>query len=85
MSDAQVGMLIQALAPIVGSLVTALVRWLVPQVPKFAQPLLAVAVGAATAGIGGASPEVATLAGLAAPGLREVVDRTKKAVQPVAA
>lgn len=81
MSNEQVGLLIQALAPIVGTLVTALVKWLVPQVPKLAQPVLAVVVGAVTAGLAGASPELALALGGSAVGVREVVDRTKKATQ----
>lgn len=82
MNDQQISMLIQALAPVVGTLVTALVKWLIPQLPKVAQPLLAITAGAVTAGLGGASPELALALGGSAVGVREVVDRTKKATQP---
>jgi len=79
MNDHQTALLIQALAPIVGTLVTALVKWLVPQLPKLAQPLLAIAAGAVTASVGGASPELAMALGGSAVAVRETVDRAKKA------
>lgn len=84
MSEQNIGLLIQALAPVVGMAVTALVKWLVPQIPLMARPLVAIAVASATAALGGADPELALALGGSAVGVREVVDRTKKAVQPAA-
>lgn len=69
--------LIQAITMLVGPLITALAKWLVPTLPKSLRPLLAVAATALAAGAGpaDASLPVALGLGVASVGLRDLFDR----------
>lgn len=71
-------LLVQALAPIIGPLITALIKQMAPKIPGPVLPVLATAIGAVTAGLGGADPVTAVALGGSGVAVREVVDQVKK-------
>ena len=74
------GVLVQLFAPIIGMLITALIKRYLPQVPKPLLPVIATTAGAIAAAVGGADATHAVALGGSSVGLREIVDQTKKAL-----
>lgn len=72
--------LLQILAPIVGPIITMLLKKAAPGLPAILLPIIATTIGAATAAAGGASPVTAVALGGSGVAVREVVDQTKQLV-----
>jgi hypothetical protein len=69
--------------PAAAAILTSLVRRVVPLLPKPLVPILATVFGALGAALSGQADTAttATLSGLAAIGVREIVDQTSKAAK----
>jgi hypothetical protein len=73
---------LQALIPAIAALVTEGVKRLAPALPKWLIPIFASVLGAAAQALAtGAVTETAAMTGLAAVGLREIVDQARKATR----
>ncbi len=71
--------LMQILAPILAPVLVAVLKQFVDAIPKPAIPVIATAVGAGIATLGGANHETALALGASGVAVREFVDQVRKA------
>ncbi len=70
---------VQLLAPILAPAITALLKYLIASLPKPAVPVIATAIGATIATLGGANHETALALGASGVAVREFIDQVRKA------
>lgn len=69
---------------LVSPFVVGAIKMATDKLPKWSLPVLSIVIGAVASALGGGDVSTGAAAGLAGIGVREVVDRTKKAATPAA-